>query len=163
MESFISINLNISEKAKVQDLAKVSGFSEKDFINKIVKDYLDKDIVPESKDILKQSLIDDLKEIQKECAKDGQYSISDKVIDNASIVLGFIIDNDIKIPHFDSNAAKQIGFTWDSNTHKIYLTVDENGILSFGKVNNDNLNKFSFKQCDTSDIDEIVSEIKEAL
>jgi len=84
MASFIS-------KAKLQDLAKMSGFSEKDFLNKIVKDYLDKGIAAKSKDILKQFLIGDLKEIQKECEKDGQYSLSDKVIDNAVIFCNYSI------------------------------------------------------------------------
>jgi hypothetical protein len=112
---------------------------------------------------LKQGLIDDLREIQKECEQSGEYLISDKTIDNAVIVLSEIIDSGIKIPHFDSNAAKQIGFTWDTLTHKIYLTVDENGTVLFGKVNNENLNEYLYRQCDMSDIRGIVFEIKEVV
>jgi hypothetical protein len=161
MAGFISVDLSINEKAKLKDLAKIAGFSENDLVKKIVKDYLDKGISTQKNTALKQSLSDDLKEIQKECEQDGQYLLSDKTIDNAIIVLNRVVDCKIKIPHFDSNAAKQIGFTWDTPAHKIYLTVDENGTLSFGKVNNNNLNKYSYKQCDMSDIDEIISEIKE--
>jgi hypothetical protein len=160
MAGFISVDLSITQKAKLKDLAKISGFSQEDFVNKIVKDYLDKG-TPQSDTALKQSLIDDLKAIQKECEQDGQYLLSDKTIDNAVIVLSAIVDSKIRIPHFDSNAAKQIGFTWDTLTDRIYLTVDENGTLLFGKVNNDKLNKYSYKQCDMSDINEIISEIKE--
>ena len=113
--------------------------------------------------LLKNSLSLDLKDIQGQCSSVHNYAISDKAISNAKLVLECIIDEYIAIPHIAFNAMRQIGLTWDSRTHRVYLAIDENDKLFLTMVSLIKEDDYDFTQRGINELDEILSNIKKVL
>ncbi|MDR1942795.1 MAG: hypothetical protein LBQ04_01550 [Endomicrobium sp.] len=69
-----------------------------------------------------------------EAQRNGEYELSDRVINNAVKILGLIIKENIELPHLASNSMKQIGFIWDPPKYRIYITVDDAVKIIFTSV-----------------------------
>lgn len=82
---------------------------------------------------------------------------------NARIFLDNIIYEHLPIPHIAANALGQVGLTWDSDTHRIYLAIDSNGELFLTCVNRKNLNEYNSMQRNIGARDEVVKSIKTVL
>lgn len=86
-----------------------------------------------------------------------------KAIENAELFLEDIIDEHVQLPHITANALGQVGLTWDSLTHRMYLAVDESGELFLTLVNRNNLNECDFMQRNIEERNEIIGKIKTVL
>ncbi|MDR2251949.1 MAG: hypothetical protein LBD98_03905 [Endomicrobium sp.] len=105
----------------------------------------------------------ELLDIQMEAQQNGEYELSDRVINNAVKILDLIIKENIELPHLASNSMKQIGFTWDTPNHRIYITVDDAGKIIFTSVElNSPYNYLSF-QGYTDNINKVMTMVKDEL
>lgn len=105
----------------------------------------------------------ELTEIKEDFSLENGFELADGTINNAKLFLDNIVEEHIMVPHIAANAMGQVGLTWDSLTHRIYLTIDENGELRLTLVNRNNLNECDSMQRNIGIRDEIIRKIKTAL
>nr|QGT50633.1 hypothetical protein Elusimicrob1349_1030 [uncultured Elusimicrobia bacterium] len=105
----------------------------------------------------------ELTEVKKDFSLENGFELANGTINNAKVFLDNIVNEHIMVPHIAANAMGQVGLTWDSLTHRIYLTIDENGELCLTLVNRNNLNECDSMQRNIGIRDEIIRKIKTAL
>jgi hypothetical protein len=130
--------------------------------NKLFKKIIYSNTLDYSKDKKREAYLQ-LLDIQTEAKQAGEYELSDSVINNAAKILELVIKENIEIPHFSSNPAQQIGFTWNTETRIIFLTVDEIGKLILTIMDLASQNNYLSSQCYMEDINDIITRVKNAL
>jgi hypothetical protein len=105
----------------------------------------------------------ELLDIQMESQQNGEYELSDRVINNAVKILDLIIKENIDVPHLASNSMKQIGFTWDTPKHRIYITVDDAGKITFTSVELNSPYSYLSFQGYTDNINKVITMVKDEL
>ncbi|MDR0398639.1 MAG: hypothetical protein LBH33_02410 [Endomicrobium sp.] len=105
----------------------------------------------------------ELLDIQMEAQRNGEYELSDRVINNAVKILDLIIKENIELPHLASNSMKQIGFTWDTPKHRIYITVDDAGKIIFTSVDLSSPYNYLSFQGYTDNINKVITMVKDEL
>ena len=82
---------------------------------------------------------------------------------NAFYILSKMDDLGLEIPHIAANGQGEIGLTWDSPKHRIYLAVDGLDKLFLSIVNREKIDEYDSLQRTIKETDEILFKIRDVL
>ena len=112
---------------------------------------------------VKDRLKSDLQGIGKDFFIENGRQILSKTLDNAFHVLSKVVDEGLPLPHIAANGNGDVGLTWDSTKHRIYLAIDGFDRLFLSIVNRGKIEDYDYAQRDIGEDNEILSKIRKVL
>lgn len=132
-------------------------------------EYLKEDVwvQPKTTSSYERTAKDDLKNklrfIQIDFVSEYNRQISSVALNNAFNILSKMDDLGLEIPHIAANGQGEIGLTWDSPKHRLYLAVDGFDKLFLSIVNREKIEEYDCSQRTIEENDEILFKIRDVL
>lgn len=109
------------------------------------------------------TFVNELQTISSDFFNEYNKQILPKALDNAFHILSEINEEGLEIPSIAANGEGEIGLTWDSSKHRIYLAIDGYDRLFLSIVNHKRVEEYDCSQRTIKEENEILSKIRKVL